>query len=437
MKFGFLLSTLLCPLLATSHLGLFPQGGGGVSLDLQGTDRTTAAGFSCQLRDGSSLTGQLLAFDEKGVTLGLGAGRAKLPFAKLLSFHGTARRLHATSAVEVRLVTGSRVRGKILGGDEGGESLQLQSTVLQSKVLSVQLDFVQLIRLPIKSRLPALELFLGSQDEQQDDVLFQQAALGLDSVKGSLFAVSSEGFLFKPSRSRAKESLYRWKNVVALRLSEDGSMGKDLGKMLVVLMEDGSRFRGRPKELAKGMLRMQTVGLGEVQLPVSRILAGHIEDKEQLSYLSDLVPVEVEELGFMKKLARKQWKYRRDGCCVHGDNKAVRARYWTKGLGVHSYSKLSFLVPPMRSRFLAAVGVDDCAVSGAVRANPPGLVDFSVYVDGKLVAEALAVRGGMAARKLAVIKVKPGQRLTLEVDTGPDKIFTGDRANWLAPVFLR
>lgn len=59
-----------------------------------------------------------------------------------------------------------------------------------------------------------------------------------------------------------------------------------------------------------------------------------------------------------------------------------------------------------------------------------------VHVDGKAVATLLGVRAGDAVQNLGVIAVRPGQKVMLEIDFGPDADHA-DRIDWLDAVFLR
>ena len=93
---------------------------------------------------------------------------------------------------------------------------------------------------------------------------------------------------------------------------------------------------------------------------------------------------------------------------------------------------LTYRVPDGFEKFHARVGIDDRVLETGVR----GHAEVSVRQGEKVIWGPAVVRSAEPAQNLGVLKVEPGQLLTLVVDFG-DGWFLGDRVNWLTPVFLR
>lgn len=119
-------------------------------------------------------------------------------------------------------------------------------------------------------------------------------------------------------------------------------------------------------------------------------------------YLSDLEPAEAEAKPFLDN----PMPHRRDRCVLGGPLQ-VKGRIYTKGLGVRSYSKLSYELSGF-DRFEALVGLDDAA-------GPQACVRFRVVIDGKPAFDS----GEMVSSsdpKPVKLSVKGARRLDLVVD---------------------
>ena len=94
---------------------------------------------------------------------------------------------------------------------------------------------------------------------------------------------------------------------------------------------------------------------------------------------------------------------------------------YAKGIGVHSDSRLSWLLYGQCTTFDAVIGVDD-----EVGAN--GSVYFQVYVDGQIRYMSPLMTGSTPARAVQV-DISGGTELVLVVHYGWDN-YNSDHADW-------
>jgi hypothetical protein len=144
-------------------------------------------------------------------------------------------------------------------------------------------------------------------------------------------------------------------------------------------------------------------------------------------FLSSLAPVEVRESAHDGDVLLP-WQ---PDASVTGGPLVAGGRTHGRGLGVHSKSRLVFPVPEGAGAFLTRVAFDDEALRLPVR----GIVDARVLAGDAVVFEAKGLAAGDAPRSSGLVPVRPGQRLTFEVDFAAGRDL-GDRVDWLSPVFL-
>jgi hypothetical protein len=143
----------------------------------------------------------------------------------------------------------------------------------------------------------------------------------------------------------------------------------------------------------------------------------------QVVYLSDLKPEGYRHVPFLS-LA---WPYRTDRNVAGGMLRGGGA-VCLKGLGMHSASRLSYVLSGPFRRFQADLAVDD-------RTNGGGSVGFRVFVDGQVRYTSPIVRGGQAPVPVSVDLVG-AKRIDLVVDYA-DRADEQDHANWLNARLVR
>lgn len=380
-----------------------------------------APAFEVQPLVGAALRGSLDSID--GAKLEVGGQSVEL--RRICYFHGPAKSIVPIGRVELRLHSGERVVGDVLGGDEDGEGMTVRS--VSCGRVQVSLDDLALLRVRGAAGFPSAARYRAEGDS---DVVFRETALGFDPIKGVLESVDTKGLRFEVDGGASE--LFPWKAIAGLRLPPEEPERVE-GLQLVVLLSDGSRLRGRPKAIdtkaEPPVLLLEHARLGTLRIEVSSLLAGHVVDPSTRRFVSALTPKLVQERDQFSDKPIYSWQ--RDAN-VFGKPLVVRRRFWTSGLGVHSKSSLDFVVPAGCTKLLAWIGADDSATTRRMS----GDMHFRVLRGGEVLAEAPSVKGGQRAQALPPIPVKAGQTIRFEVDFGAG-LHTLDRGNWLAPVFVR
>jgi hypothetical protein len=105
------------------------------------------------------------------------------------------------------------------------------------------------------------------------------------------------------------------------------------------------------------------------------------------------------------------------------------AQEFAHGIGVHSYSKLSWDLDGTYAAFRTRYAID------TKDANTQADVTIRILLDGKPVYEQAHVRAGTLS-PVVVEKLAGAKKLTLEVDYG-DNMDTQDRVNWIEPALVK
>jgi hypothetical protein len=110
-----------------------------------------------------------------------------------------------------------------------------------------------------------------------------------------------------------------------------------------------------------------------------------------------------------------------EGAAGDGNPMRIEGVRYATGLGVHSFSSVTYPIGGRFSRFTTAVGVDD-------EVGDRGSVAFRIYVDGDLAWDSGVTTGQEGPRAVAV-DVRGGDELTLVVTDAGDG-GSHDHANW-------
>jgi NPCBM/NEW2 domain-containing protein len=112
---------------------------------------------------------------------------------------------------------------------------------------------------------------------------------------------------------------------------------------------------------------------------------------------------------------------------------SIRARFpsFRHGIGVHSYTRLTYAVPEGFGAFRTQFAIERIAGSDMAKAD----VTVRLLLDGKVAAEFAHVRYGPVADPVN-LDVHNARELALEVDYG-DNLDAQDRFVWLDPAFVR
>ena len=363
------------------------------------------------LRDGQVLSvSQLRGDAERGFTAELPGGKQTVAASELLLLSGTAATVPDLPAVWLQ--GGDIVRGAVVGGDAGGNQLQVLSPVLGR----LQLPVDRLAAIGAAGVVAPLQLRVP---DGVDEALLLRAGIGFDVVAGTLHQFGVQGVRFEPEGGAPR--WYAPTEFAALRLRGAAAPPPAAWSLLTRI---GERLSvSAPRAGDEGLVvRLEngtdaTIRWGDVACLQS--LAGAV-------FASDLSPAEADERGCDGEVVMP---WQRDHN-VLGAPLVCAGRSCIKGLGVHAFSRLVFRVPDGCERFWTRVGYDDSVL--ALPLQPQ--CEVRIAIDGKVVFRRAELRAG-AVLDPGVLAVRPGSTVALEVDFGGGRDL-GDRVDWLTPVFL-
>ncbi|MDP6408363.1 MAG: NPCBM/NEW2 domain-containing protein [Planctomycetota bacterium] len=322
-----------------------------------------------------------------------------------------------------RLVDGGRVRARVAGGRD--EVLRLVVLGEQQVELSVE----ELESVVFSERIPAgWAGTLAAADE--GDVLYHRRGDGLDPVRGTLLSFEDGGVRFEGDELGAR--VFPWGEVAAffVEVLEPTSLSNSAAAPIVVDLLDGSRLRGFLERISADGCQMRSAADRPLRLALESVSEILIES-ERLCFLSDLAPVEAlaaspfgDELGM-------HWPHRTDSA-VGGGPLRAGGRTYTRGIGVHAPSSLTWALDGAWSTLRGAVAVDDEVLRLAAR----GSVRFVLKTDGELRWRSDVVRGGDPPFEVPPLSLGGVEILTLEVEMADD-LHIADRADWLRMILVR
>ena len=196
------------------------------------------------------------------------------------------------------------------------------------------------------------------------------------------------------------------------------------GLTVDVGLNDGSLLRVERAKQEEGWLRLTTAGRialeCDVESALDEITFLHAKT-QRVTYLSDTKPLGYKHIPFLEL----PWKYGTDRNVLGGRLRSG-GRIWTKGLGMHSTSRLAYSLNGEAKRFEAEVALDD-------HAGRRGSVVFRVFLldanGWRTAFESPVVRGGDKPLVVSVA-LADARGLALIVDFADwgDQM---DHANWL------
>lgn len=407
-----------------------------LQLLLQSPLRAQDPGFVLSKTDGGQMQGAPVRIQGQGGARKLlfktGKVTLQVPFSKILGLRGAAPRVD--DAVSVHLVGGTELKGDLVGGDPAGEDFHLRSRLLG--VLRPATDRLACMIFRAQAPLLGPEAFRLGEGADYDEALFMRAGRGLDVMGGALERFHATRIEFARSGERVARSFDLQRLCgVALR---GGVPAEEQGSMQLITRA-GDCLRVELVGLDDKGLQLETE-FGALRLPLDALAAlDWVAAPRQ--FLSDLEPVRVVEGGSSDEPgAGVLYSWRRDrsvsgGALLRRRSPSdgflvVGGQTFSKGLGVHAPSALTYKVPAGCKAFHALVGLDDEVAALGVR----GAVEIRVRIGARTVFKKELI-GGRPPVNLGRIEVEPGQLLSLEVATGKG-LFLGDRVDWLQAVFL-
>jgi hypothetical protein len=383
------------------------------------------------LIDGSQLTARFEriagAGREANLILLEGQERRTLPLRRLLGWHGPAPAADLRPPARARLVGGQELRGELTGGDAAGESFTMRSTSLGD--VRVPIDRMQAILFERQAQGVELEDLALPAGASQDEALFRRAGRGLDVLVGEIEAFQPQGIEFAWGDA-AEPKLHRYADLVGIALR--GGAQPEQALPFVLITRSGDRLRVELDGGTAEHLELRWEGGTRLRLPLGE-LAAIAPLGAGARFLSDL-PIENAEQsdGFesIGDAGPALFPYQLDRSAGGG---YLSSEGWchAKGIGTHATARLSWRVPDGATHLFALVAFSEEPLLGDVR----GDVDVRILQDGEPLFAEARLRAGRPALPTGLLAVKPGAKITLEVNAGRG-LAIGDRVNWLSAAFL-
>jgi NPCBM/NEW2 domain len=168
----------------------------------------------------------------------------------------------------------------------------------------------------------------------------------------------------------------------------------------------GGRLTLLSAQVTDGVLRGKTAFGAIVRVPVERVLALDVFNGKTVS-LADMKPSKYEYVPYLDE----QWPWTLDGTVTGGDLRLGGSSY-SRGIGMHSTSRLTWKLDGDYTRFEAVVGLDD-------RDGAHGSVRIRVLADGKPIeGSTLGPLTHQDGPRTLSVNIASAKELTLEVDHG-------------------
>ena len=398
---------------------------GGALLGLLAGDEVAAQTATLQWRDGQRTAArEVVVADPRQpalVTAADGAAR-KVALEELISVEWPGRGTRSEPpAMTLHLHDGSRLVGRVVGGDEEAVQFEFAGAV----TATFPLDSVRAIATGPRHAELEPARFAAAANE---DALHRRVEVGGDSTRGTVVALRKGGVAFEYSLGVGD---FKWDDVeiVLLARQVDPPPAKGLA-VEIDLVPDGTLLAGLLRLDADTVVASSTLAESEFKLPraaVSALRFGH----GGATWLSTLPPTDVRQVPWLGGADDFLFGWRRDRT-VTGRPLTVGGRRFGRGIGCHARSELTFGLDGAARWFTAEVGIADEVLTLPER----GAVEFRVLLDGREAWKSAVVRGGDPAQALPSIELGDAKRLTLIVDFGSGED-VADRAVWGNALLLR
>jgi len=300
-----------------------------------------------------------------------------------------------------------------------GESLTWENPTLGPLTLPVK-SIVSIVRvLPGQDAGPMTSASPTTQ--QTEDIV--TLANG-DSVKGIIANVSGAAISVQPSGGGDAIDV-PLDSVMKVTFASTGAAPVAATQGFRVSLADGSAITATQLRLSNPDQNLGFM-LGGDRSP-RNVLMSQVAAIEQVNgpvvWLSSLRPIESVQTPFLDM----SWPARMDRS-VDGETIKFGDRTFGRGIGVHSYSRISFPIDPAMRAFRTQY-----AIAGEW---PYANVTVRIKLDSEVAYEKSDVRSGVLSQPVLIDLDGRARTLTLEVDYGQN-YDVQDRFNWIEPALLK
>lgn len=381
-----------------------------VALALSLGGMAQAAQVTVVQADGEELAGALEGIDAAaGITVG-GKSVKQEDIAEMT--FGETSAVSAKDLPVLHLRNGDVLPVEVLGSAEKVDVLKVTSKTLGELV--VRYDSIKGIEFPAKgAKAEAVERFLTGEDPKEDQVLMADGT----SATGAMESFSDKELKFN-------DKSFAYEKMAAFRLAPLEALKPQTGLVAHVKLADGAVLSGKLTGFAAGKIAFSNLAGETWQLPAAAV-SGVAYHGGRLVFLPDLEPKADEQPLVGGAPVVMRW---RKNAAASGDRLRAGGKTYERGIGVHSYCKLTYALEGTYALFLGEVALDASAGGSAVCA-------WKVLGDGKELA------GGEAKAETPPAKLKLDvsgvQTLELICDYGADKDDAGDHLDWLNARLLK
>ncbi len=322
--------------------------------------------------------------------------------------HATTQPADAELPWTVYLVDGSRFATRLVSSKEGELTLQTSS----SEAIQLSLSDLAAIRFGDSSEPDLVKVFQSSLDDRakDEDTLVILRDGTLSHLKGITEALTAETLTFQ---WRGRSRSFPLDRVYGLMIA--AGVGSGDAAPVMCRLQSGELLGGQITVGDAKSITLELITGQRVSLPVARLAEIRFRS-DRVLYLTDLEP----EAYAFEPFSTSQWPWRRDRSVA---NRPLRIgdQNYTRGIGMHSQSRLTFALPEGFTSFAADIGIDE-------EVGYRGNVIFRVLVDGEEAYASEAITGDDKPLPVRVA-VDGAKTLTLVVEFG-ERLDIGDQANW-------
>jgi len=304
-----------------------------------------------------------------------------------------------TGLVEVSLAHGDRLTGKLVDWTEGRVTLHLGGDVKRAVTLPEAL--VRTIR--FTGTRMAVPDTLSETDDRV--VVYQQDQF--ISLSGLCLGIADGKLRLRYKDEERKLDLDKVSAITLAPRDAANSPAPPETLYHAFGLVNRDRISGTWNDLKDKQVSLTSFWGADITVPLDDL--AFIETRNgRITYISDLEPVQTNEVAFLDRLM----SYRRDQSLL-GTPLRLEGKILRKGLAVHAYSALTYDLAGQYDSFKVKVGFQDPE-------GRSGRAVVRVLGDDKILYEQIDARGDRGPEKVA-ISVVGVNRITLEVDYGKNQ----------------
>ncbi|HYG74206.1 MAG TPA: NPCBM/NEW2 domain-containing protein [Planctomycetota bacterium] len=336
----------------------------------------------------------------------LESGRAAFKDVSEVRFGGADT---APPPATIFLRNGDQLKATILSGDD--TKLKLKNGALGE--LDLENHFIDGITFTIKEgpAPDAIDAFMKGAAPKEDLLLLPKG----DTVSGFVERFSDKDLTFNVG---GQSRPFAFDAIAAFRLAPLKEYKRPDAFAATLLLRDGSQLTGKLGGLKDNAISFESIS-GQEWRAETGAIKSILFQGGKLVYLSDLKPKEVEEKPYVGGMP-VVYGWRKDQAAT-GEKLTIAGKTYARGIGVHSFARLSFDVGGQYAKLLCDVGLD-------ASAPPNAVASWKIIADGKELAAGTA-KAGEAAQTVRK-EVAGVKTLEFICDYGSDDDDAGDHLDW-------